>query len=165
MDDLGANGDSGVHQFTVVVIEIILEFNAIGVDEFDGFIAFLVAVGIDDEPEIARLHLGFVEHPFVEEQILVAGGRHHEGDGAALWARDGFAGLVDGLVELVSTFHHTVCFFTYGKVALKCHDVVIDLEFFGGGILPQMNAPDEGLVVVDSPTIVVTGIANGDFLG
>ena len=139
MDDLGANGDSGVHQFTVVVIEIILEFNAIGVDEFNGFVTFLVVVGINNKPEIAGLHLGFVEHPFVEEQILIAGRGHHEGDGAALGPRNGFAGLVNGLVELVSTFHHTVCFFAYGKAALKCHDVVCDSECFLGRESPPQK--------------------------
>lgn len=133
MDDLGANGDSGVHQFTVVVIEIILELNAIGVDEFNGLVTLFVVVGINDESEITRLHLSFVEHPFVEEQILIAGGGHHKSDGAALWTGNGFARLVYGLVEFVSTFHHTVCFITYGKVALKSHDVVIGSEYFGEG--------------------------------
>jgi len=84
MDNLGTDGDGGVHQFAVVVVEIVFEFNAIGIDEFYSFIAFLIVVSKDDEPEIAGLHLGFVEHPFVEEQILVAGGGHHEGNAAAL---------------------------------------------------------------------------------
>ncbi len=84
MDNLRADGDGGVHQFAVVVVEIVFEFNAIGIDEFHGFKTFLIVVGIDDKPEIAGLHLGFVEHPFVEEQILIAGGGHHEGNAAAL---------------------------------------------------------------------------------
>ena len=144
MDDLGTNGDSGVHQFTVVVVEIILEFNAIGIDEFNGLVTLFVVVGIDNESEIAGLHLGFVEHPFVEEQILVAGGGHHKSNGAALGTRNRFAGFVDGLVELIRTFHHAVCFITYGKVTLKCHDIAVNWEFLGGGvILPQTNTPDD----------------------
>ena len=144
MDDLGTNGDSGVHQFTVVVVEIILEFNAIGVFECDGLEDLLIIVRINDEFEIARLYLCFVEHPFVEEQILVAGGGHHKSNGAALGTRNRFAGFVDGLVELIRTFHHAVCFITYGKVTLKCHDIAVNWEFLGGGvILPQTNTPDD----------------------
>ena len=133
MDDLGTNGNSGVHQFTVVVIEIILEFNAIGVDKLNGLVTLFVVVGVNNESEVSRLNLGLIKHPFVEKQILIAGGRHHKSDGTALWTRNGFACLIYGLVEFVCTFHHTVCFITNCKVALECHDVVVDSEFFGGG--------------------------------
>ena len=143
MYDLSTNSNSGVHQFTVVIVEIILEFNTIGIDKFYCLIAFLVIVSIDDKSEITGLHLGLVEHPFVEEQILIAGGGHHKGDGAALGSGNGFARLIYGLVEFVSTFHHTVCFLTYGKVALKCHDVVIEIGASWGRCFPPPNECSE----------------------
>ena len=164
MDDLCANSDSGVHQFTVVIVEIVLEFDAIGIDEFNSLITLFVVVGINYESEVTRLHLSFVEHPFVEEQIFIAGGRHHKSDGAALWTGNGFARIVYGLMELVNTFHHAVYFITYGKVTLKCHDVAVNSEFLGGGkLLPQKKTPDDELVVVDSPTVVVTSVTHFDF--
>lgn len=118
MDDLGTNGNGRVHQFAVVVIEIILEFNAISIDKLNGLVTLFVVVGVNNESEISRLNLGFIEHPFVEKQILIAGGRHHKSDGTALGTRNGFARLINGLMEFVCTFHHTVGFITYSKIAL-----------------------------------------------
>lgn len=143
INDLGTDSNRSVHQFTVIVIEIVFKFNAISVFESYGLIAFLVVVSKDDKPEIAGLHLGFIEHPFVEKQILIAGWGHHEGDGAALGPWNWLAGLVNGLVEFVRAFHNAVYLFTYGKAALKCHDVGLETEFIGGGSLPQMKAPDD----------------------
>jgi hypothetical protein len=135
---LCADSDGGVHQFAIVVVEIVFESYAIGVFESDGLEALLIVVGINDEFEIARLYLCFVEHPFVEEQILIAGGGHHKGNGAALGTGNRFARLVYGLVKFVNAFHHAVCFFTYGKVALKSHDVVILKAKHAGG---RMSLP------------------------
>jgi hypothetical protein len=70
---LCADGDGGIHQLTVGVVEIVFEFDTIGVLKFQGFIVRLVVVGVDGEFEDARLYLSFVEHPFVEEQVVVAG--------------------------------------------------------------------------------------------
>lgn len=122
---LCTDGDGGIHQLAVIVIEIVFEFDAIGVFEFNSLVTLLVIVRVDYEFEIARLHFRFVEHPFVEKQVFVAGGGHHKGDGATLGARNGLARLVDGLMKLVGAFHYAVSFLTYGQVALECHGFVV----------------------------------------
>ena len=83
--DLSADGDGAIHQLAVGVIEIVFELNAIGVLKFQCLIVGFVVVGVDGEDENPRLHLGFVEHPLVEKEVVITGGRGHEGDVAALW--------------------------------------------------------------------------------
>lgn len=130
--DLCAYCDDGVHQLAVGVIENVLEFDAIGVLELHCFIKGFVFVGKDSELELSGLHLGFVEHPFVEKQVVITGCRCYEGDGAALWARYGLASFIDGLPEVVGAFCHVVNLRAAfnGQFCLYCHAIVFLLLFY-----------------------------------
>ena len=106
--DFRADGHRRVHQPAVIVVEIVLQADTVGVDEFDRLETLLVRLRIDGEREPAGLDFQLVEHPLVEEQVFIAGGRHHERDGSPLGTGYRFSRIVDRLVEFVGTLHDSI---------------------------------------------------------
>ena len=107
-DALRADGDGGVHEFAVVVVEVIFQLDAISIGEHHRSVTAFVAVAEHHKTEHARVDLGFVEHPLVEKQVVVAGRGNHKGDFATYRARCRLARVVNLLVELIGTLHDAI---------------------------------------------------------
>ena len=107
-DDLRTDSDGGVHQPTVAVVEIVSEVDAIGVEKFHALVTSLVVLCKDNKSEDARFHFGFVEHPLVKEEVVVARCGHDEGNGAPRRPRHRLPCVIDRLVEFVRALHNSV---------------------------------------------------------
>ena len=118
---LGTDGHSGVHQLAIIVVKVVLKADAISVLKRHTLVAEVILVGKDDKLELPVFYLGLVEHPLVEKQVIIAGGRHHKGDGPSFGTGYRFSGIVNRLVELVSALNYIVCSTSDFQVSLNCH--------------------------------------------